>query len=136
VWGVLAAVLGMLAVVLARSGLTGSAPALAQGGTPQEHLAANFEILVIGQVKATKVIPERDQRRTADCLSKALAADVPDADATKLSAIFEGRAPKDPALQKKWLTITKKDAPARNAQVLARVDKMCADLGPYVRGML
>jgi hypothetical protein len=133
----MAAALGVpAALILSLAGLTGNVQAQAQGGTPQEHLAANLELLVIGQVKATKVIPERDQRRTADCLSKALAADVPDADANKLSAIFEGRAPKDPALQKKWLTISQKDAPARNAQVLARVDKMCADLGPYVRGML
>jgi hypothetical protein len=124
----------LAAALWAASGATG--PAVLAQASPQERLAANFELLTIAQVKATKLIPERDQRRTADCLARALAADIPDADAEKLSAIFEGRAAGDPALQKKWLTISKQDAPARNAQVMARIDKMCADLGPYVKGML
>jgi hypothetical protein len=110
-------------------------PAEAQG-TPKENLAANFEILVIGQVQATEVIPKRDQRRTADCLGKALAEDIPEDEAIKLNAIFEGRAKKDPALQKKWLTISRKEAPARNAQVMKAIDKLCPDIGPYVKRML
>lgn len=130
-WAAAAAAIGV-----AVASAIGPAPGALAQATPQERLAANFELLVIGQVKATKVIPERDQRRTADCLSKALAADIPDAEAEKLIAIFEGRAEKDPALQKKWLTISAKDAPARNAQVMGRIDKMCADVGPYVKGML
>jgi hypothetical protein len=128
-----AAAAALAATLLAAVSMAGPAEA---ESTPQDRLAANFEIMIIGSVKANKLIPEQDKRRTADCLAKALAADVPDAEAEKLSAIAEGRAKNDPALQKKWLTISQKEAPARNAQVMGRINKMCADIGPYVKGMM
>ena len=84
-----------------------------------------------------KIVPTHDRKRTAKCLAQALVADIPEEDAARLSDIFEGRVTKgDPALQKKWLTIDAKSAPARNAQVLGQVDKLCPDLGPYVKQMM
>ena len=103
----------------------------------KERLAGDFELLTTGQLHDSKIVPERDRKRTAKCLAKALVADIPEEDAARLSDIFEGRTTKgDPALQKKWLTIDAKTAPARNAQVLANVDKLCPDLGPYVKQMM
>jgi hypothetical protein len=85
---------------------------------------------------SNKTIPDRDKPRTAQCLAKAIVADIPEADAAKLADILDRRAPNDPALQKKWFTISKTEAPQRNAQVLQAVDKLCPDIGPYARRML
>lgn len=132
--GIAAAAVAALALIATLALLAG---AEAEAETKaKERLAADFELLTIQQVQANKIVPQRDQKRTAKCLAAALAADIPEADAARLSDIFEGRAKSDPALQKKWLTISAKEAPARNAQVLAQVDKLCADLGPYVKQML
>jgi hypothetical protein len=103
----------------------------------KERLAADLELLTTGQMEDSPIVPKGDRKRTAKCLSQALVADIPEEDAARLSDIFEGRVSKsDPALQKKWLTISAKDAPARNAQVLQAVDKLCPDLGPYVKQMM
>jgi hypothetical protein len=125
-----------IAAATAVAALSLVATAALAASSAKERLAADFELLTIQQVQSTKIVPQRDQKRTAKCLAAALAADIPEADAAKLSDIFEGRAKSDPALQKKWLTISAKEAPARNAQVLAQVDKLCADLGPYVKQLL
>jgi hypothetical protein len=117
---------------LIKSGLINSAWAV----SGKERLAADLELLALPQVQETSTIPKNDQKRTAKCLGQAIATDIPEADAAKLSEIFEGRAKSDPALQKKWFSITAKDAPARNAQVLQAVDKLCPDLGPYVKQMM
>jgi hypothetical protein len=110
-------------------------PAAAKSNA-KERLAANFEVLTAGQLEGSPIVPPRDRKRTAKCLGQALAADIPDAEAEQLSAIFEGRAKNDPALEKKWLTISAKEAPARNAQVMKAVNKLCPDLGPYVKQMM
>ena len=102
----------------------------------KERLAADFELITMGQMQSSPIVPERDRKRTAKCLAQALVQDIPEADAARLSDIFEGRAKSDPALQAKWLTIDAKKAPARNAQVLQAVDKLCPDLGPYVKQMM
>jgi hypothetical protein len=116
--------------------LVASGPALA-GSKAKERLAADLELLTAGQMENSPIVPKSDRKRTAKCLAQALVVDIPEEDAARLSDIFEGRTSKgDPALQKKWLTISKKDAPARNAQVLQAVDKLCPDLGPYVKQMM
>ena len=127
--------------VLAAAVLAASAALLAPGAaraesTAKERLAANFELLTAGQLHDSKIVPEHDRKRTAKCLAQALVTDIPIEDAARLNDIFEGRTKSDPALQKKWLTISAKDAPARNAQVLQAVDKLCPDLGPYVKQMM
>ena len=104
--------------------------------TGKERLAGDLALLTFQQVQASKIVPERDQKRTAKCLAQAITADIPEEDADKLVEIFEGRAKADLALQKKWFTISAKDAPARNAQVLQAVDKLCRDLGPYIKQMM
>jgi hypothetical protein len=116
--------------------VAGAGPAVQAASTARERLAADFELLMIGQMQGSPIVPERDQKRTAKCLAKALAADIPEEDAARLSDIFEGRAKSDQALQQKWLKISAKEAPARNAQVLGQVDKLCPDLGPYVKQMM
>jgi hypothetical protein len=102
----------------------------------RDRLAADLAILTAAQFKDNKQVPERDKPRTAKCLASAIAADIPEADAARLSDIFEQRAAGDTdaarALEKQWLTIGKKDAPARYTQVMAQVQKLCADLGPYI----
>jgi hypothetical protein len=116
--------------------LVAGGPALAETKA-KERLAADLELLTAGQMENSPIVPEHDRKRTAKCLAQALVTDIPEPDAARLSDIFEGRTSKgDPALQKKWLTISKKDAPARNAQVLQAVDKLCPDLGPYVKQMM
>ncbi len=124
-----------LAAALVAASIAGVGPAAAESKA-NERLAANFEVLATGWLKDSKIVPERDRKRTAKCLGQAIAADIPQADAARLSDIFEGRAKADPALQKKWLTISKKEAPARNAQILQAVDKLCPDLGPYAKQMM
>ena len=127
---------GIAAALVAALALTGMvAPASAESKA-KERLAADFELLTTGQMQGSQIVPERDRKRTAKCLARALAADIPEEDAARLSDIFEGRVKPDPALQKKWLTIDAKSAPARNSQVLQQVDKLCPDLGPYVKQMM
>jgi len=120
--------LSMLAAVAA----AGSATAATSG---RDRLAADLEILTKQQLTSNKEIPDRDKPRTAQCLAKAIVADVPDADAAKLSDMFNRRAKFDPVLEKKWLTIGRKDAPARYQQVINAVQKLCPDLEPYVEPM-
>jgi hypothetical protein len=103
----------------------------------KERLAGDLELITAGQMEDSPIVPKHDRKRTAKCLAEALVADIPEEDAARLSDIFEGRVSKsDPVLQKKWLTIDAKTAPARNAQVLQAVDKMCPDLGPYVKQLM
>jgi len=114
--------------------LVAGAPAFAVSG--KDRLAGRVELMTIQQAQASELVPKQDKKRTAKCLAKAIVADIPEADATKLADILDRKAPNDPALQKKWFTITKTDAPQRNAQVLKAVDKICPDIGPYARQML
>jgi hypothetical protein len=127
---------GLAAGVL---GLAFSTPALispAWAVNGKERLAGDLVLLTTRQVKAAEVVPEHDKKRTAKCLAQAIVADIPEADAAKLADIFERRAENDVGLQKKWFTISKKDAPARNAQVLKAIDKLCPDIGPYAKQIL
>ena len=121
-----------LAAALLQPALSG--PAFAADG--KARLASRVELMTIQQAQASALVPAHDKKRTAKCLAQAIVADIPEADATKLADILERRAPNDPALQKKWFTISKTDAPARNAQVLQAVDKICPDIGPYAKQML
>ena len=50
--------------------------------------------------------------------------------------IAGSRTGKSDPLQKKWPTIDAKTAPTRNAKVLGQLDKLCPDLGPYVKQMM
>ena len=137
--GGIAAAVATLILAAAPALLVGSVlwatPAWAESKA-KERLAADFELLTMGQMQASPIVPERDRKRTAKCLAQALVQDIPEMDAARLSDIFEGRAKSDPALQAKWLTIDAKKAPARNAQVLQAIDKLCPDLGPYVKQMM
>jgi hypothetical protein len=128
------AVAVMVAATAAVAVMAGSAPAFAVSG--KERLAGRVELMTIQQAQATELVPKQDKKRTAKCLAKAIVADIPEADAAKLADILDRRAPNDPALQKKWFTISKTEAPQRNAQVLQAVDKLCPDIGPYARRML
>lgn len=124
----------VLALVLGGvlAGAAGPAWAASSG---RDRLAVDLEILTKQQMATNKVIPERDKPRTAQCLARAIVADIPDADAGKLSDMFNRRAPFDKALEVKWLTIGKKEAPARYQQVINAVQKNCPDLEPYVEPM-
>jgi hypothetical protein len=138
-WMVRRGALGAAALAAMAVGLVAGAPAFigqAWAVSGKERLAGRVELMTIQQAQATEVVPKQDKKRTAKCLAKAIVADIPEADATKLADILDRRTPNDPALQKKWFTITKTDAPARNAQVLKAVDKICPDIGPYARQML
>jgi hypothetical protein len=121
-----------LGVVVAAGG--GSLPAAAANGG-RDRLAADLENLTKQQLSSNTTIPDRDKPRTAQCLAKAIAADIPDEDAGKLSDMFNRRAAFDAALEKQWLTIGKNEAPARYQQVINAVQKMCPDLEPYVEPM-
>jgi len=101
----------------------------------RDRLAADLTILTTKQLANNKGIPDRDKPRTAQCLAKSIAADIPDADAAKLSDMFNRRAAFDKALELKWLTIGKKEAPARYQQVINAVQKACPDLEPYIEPM-
>jgi hypothetical protein len=127
----------VVGAAVAAPGLT-IGPVAAEGvSKAKERLAADLELLTAGQMEDSPIVPKHDRKRTAKCLAEALVVDIPEEDAARLSDIFEGRVSKsDPALQKKWLTIDAKTAPARNAQVLQAVDKLCPDLGPYVKQMM
>lgn len=114
--------------------LVASAPAYAVSG--KERLAGDLVLLTTQQVQNADVVPKHDKKRTAKCLAQAIVADIPEPDAAKLADMFERRTPNDLALQKKWFTISKKDAPARNAQVMQAVDKLCPDIGPYAKQVL
>jgi len=103
--------------------------------TAKERLAADLEIS-IGAFLKTSQIPERDRDRTQKCLGEAVVADIPVEDAALLSDIFEQRAPANDALAKKWITIGRTSAPARNAQVMAQLQKNCPDLAPYLEPLL
>ena len=131
--------IGVAAAVIAAAALAttlAAAPAAAKSAA-KERLAADLELLTTRQMEESPIVPKRDRKRTAKCLAQALVVDMPEEDAARLSDIFEGRVSKsDPALQKKWLTISAQDAPARNAQVLQAVDKLCPDLGPYIKQMM
>ena len=130
---VLAAALGAAVVAAA---VIGVGPAAAKTAA-KERLAADLELLTAGQMEDSAIVPKVDRKRTAKCLAQALVTDIPEEDAARLSDIFEGRISKsDPVLQKKWLAISAKDAPARNAQVLGQVDKLCPDLAPYIKQMM
>jgi len=102
----------------------------------KERLAGDLTLLTFQQVQASKLVPERDQKRVAKCLAQAIVADITEEDAARLSDIFEGRVKTDPALQKKWFTISKQDAPDRNKQVMQQVQKLCPDVGPYAKQIL
>jgi hypothetical protein len=126
--------MGVAAVIAALALATTPAAALSKAN---ERLAADLELLTAGQMEDSAIVPKGDRKRTAKCLSQALVTDIPEVEAARLSDIFEGRVSKsDPALQKKWLTISAQEAPARNAQVLQAVDKLCPDLGPYIKQMM
>jgi hypothetical protein len=133
-------VAGMAAAVIAAAALAAGltiGPAAAETSKAKERLAGDLELLTAGQMEDSAIVPKGDRKRTAKCLSQALVVDIPEPEAARLSDIFEGRVSKsDPALQKKWLTISAQDAPARNAQVLQAVDKLCPDLGPYIKQMM
>ena len=122
----------LLGAVLAAGG--GIRP-LAAASSGHDRWVADLETLLKQQLADNKAIPDRDKPRTAQCLAKAMAADVPDADAAKLSDMFNRRAPFDQKLERQWLTIGKKDAPARYQQVINAVQKLCPDLKPYVEPM-
>ncbi len=113
----------------------GALQPLAAASNGKDRLEADLETLTKQQLANNKEIPDRDKPRTAQCLAKAMVVDVPDGDAGKLSDMFNRRLPVDQALLKKWLTIGKKDAPARYQQVINAVQKMCPDLEPYVEPM-
>lgn len=124
------------AAVMITTAVIGAGPAAAKTAA-KERLAGDLELLTAGQMEDSAIVPKADRKRTAKCLAQALVADIPEEDAARLSDIFEGRISKsDPALQKKWLAISAKDAPARNAQVLQAVDKLCPDLAPYIKQMM
>ncbi len=132
---VVAALVLAAGALLVGAGLAGwSGPALAITG--QERLAGRLVLMTTEQVEASGIVPKLDKKRTAKCLAQAIVADIPEADAAKLADILDRRAPNDPPLQKKWFTISKKEAPARNAQVLKAVDQICPDIGPYAKQML
>ena len=123
------------AAIIAAAAL--ATPAAQAATKAKERLAGDLELLTAGSMENSPIVPKVDRKRTAKCLAQALVADIPEQEAARLSDIFEGRVTKsDPALQKKWLTISAKDAPARNAQVLQAVDKLCPDLGPYIKQMM
>jgi hypothetical protein len=103
--------------------------ALAQSG--KQRLAADLTINAAAYFKDSTVIPESDKPRTGKCLADSMVADIPEPDAGKLADIFEKRSPADPALIKKWITISQAN-PARHNQVLGEVKKLCPDLGPYL----
>lgn len=126
-----AAALG-LALAVGAGGLS----EVAAVGRGQARLAADLETPIVLQLKGGKLVPANDQARTAKCLAQAIVADIPDADAARLSDMLNDRAKLDQALERKWMAISEKDAPARYNQVMAYVQKTCPDLGPYVRGML
>lgn len=133
----LAAAAMVVGAAVAAPGFTIGPVAAETVSKAKERLAADLELLTAGQMEDSPIVPKHDRKRTAKCLAEALVVDIPEEDAARLSDIFEGRVSKsDPALQKKWLTIDAKTAPARNAQVLAQVDKLCPDLGPYVKQMM
>jgi len=127
-------------VGLGLAAATGSGAALfvdqAWAISGKERLAGDLVLLTTRQVENADVVPKHDKKRTAKCLAQAIVADIPEEDAAKLADIFEGRAPSDLALKQKWFTISKKDAPARNAQVMLAVDKLCPDIGPYAKQVL
>jgi hypothetical protein len=126
----------VVAAVLAAGLALASASRPAAAATPgRDRFAADLESLTKQQLVPNKEIPERDKPRTAQCLAKAIAADIPEADAAKLSDMFNRRAAIDKALELKWLTIGKKEAPARYQQVINAVQKLCPDLEPYVEPM-
>jgi len=129
--GYVAAVLGLV-LPLALDGASGPAAAATPG---RDRFTADLETLTKQQLAPNKEIPDRDKPRTAQCLAQAIAADIPEADAAKLSDMFNRRAAIDKALELKWLTIGKKEAPARYQQVINAVQKMCPDLAPYVEPM-
>jgi len=129
--GYVAAVLGLV-LALALDGASRPAAAATPG---RDRFTADLETLTKQQLAPNKEIPDRDKPRTAQCLAKAIAADIPEADAAKLSDMFNRRAAIDKALELKWLTIGKKEAPARYQQVINAVQKMCPDLAPYVEPM-
>jgi hypothetical protein len=122
----------ILGAVLA---MVGGVQPLAAATSGRDRLAADLETLTKQQLEPNKEIPDRDKPRTAQCLAKAIVADIPEADAAKLVEIFEGRAAPDKALDRKWLTIGKTEAPARYQQVINVVHKMCPDLEPYIAPM-
>ena len=113
----------------------GGIHALEAATSGRDRLTADLTTLTTQQLAPNKEIPDRDKPRTAQCLAKAIALDIPDADAAKLSDIFNRRAAADKALELKWLTIGKTEAPARYQQVINAVHKMCPDLQPYVEPM-
>ena len=123
---------GLIAIGIAVS-LVGT-PAYAVSG--KERLAGDLVLVTTQQVQAADVVPKADKKRTAKCLAQAIVADIPEEDAAKLADMFERRTPNDLKLQQKWFTISKKDAPKRNAQVIAAVDKLCPDIGPYAKQIL
>ena len=122
---------GLLAAALVSAAVLPAA-AVTSG---RDRLAADLTILTTKQLAGNKAVPDRDKPRTAQCLAKSIAADIPDADAGKLSDMFNRRAAFDKALEVKWLTIGKKDAPARYQQVINAVHKACPDLEPYIEPM-
>jgi hypothetical protein len=128
--------IGIAAVALLCAGVAslGIKPAAAVDG--KTRLAADLELSTVGFFQAQQLIPKNDKPRTAKCLAQAMVIDIPEADAAKLADIYEKRAKPDNALAQKWLAVTKKDAPARNAQVMAQVQKICPDLGPYLQRVL
>ncbi|HEY4165001.1 MAG TPA: hypothetical protein VGM59_18185 [Dongiaceae bacterium] len=114
--------------------LAAQPPAMAANG--KTRLASDLELSTVGFFQAQDLIPKNDKPRTAKCLAQAMVMDIPEPDAAKLADVYEKRAKADNALAQKWLTVTKKDAPARNAQVMTQVKKICPDLGPYLERVL
>jgi hypothetical protein len=110
-------------------------PPLAAATSGRDRLAVDLETLTKQQIAGNKVIPDSDKPRTAQCLAKAITTDIPDADAGKLSDMFNRRLAFDKALEVKWLTIGHQEAPARYQQVINAVQKLCPDLAPYVEPM-
>jgi len=128
----MAAAPGIVCLAIGLLGVAATAGAATSG---RDRLAADLETLTRQQLATNKNVPERDKPRTAKCLAQAIVADVPDADAAKLSDMFNRRAAFDQALERKWLTIAKKAAPARYQQVINAVQKLCPDIEPYVEPM-
>ena len=128
-----AALLGAVLIAATWMGVAAGPAAAVTSG--RDRLAADLTILTTKQLAGNKQIPDRDKPRTAQCLAKSIAADIPDADAGKLSDMFNRRAAFDKALELKWLTIGKKEAPARYQQVINAVQKACPDLEPYIEPM-
>jgi hypothetical protein len=95
------------------------------------RLAAIFQARLTaapGGFAAVKVLPAPDRPRGLACIAKALAADIPEADAARLADMLEQKTPPDADLVRRWLITEKTENPTRHAEVAARTAELCPDL--------